>query len=122
MLIDMAPGRFNLELYRGDTHSWQFSLWEDVATQIPVDLATVTPKAEIRDRSAGRVYATLTSVVTLPNLILVTLSAMHCRGCPAEGVWDLQLTYSNGEIHTVVAGSVVTIGDVTDSGSTVGNR
>jgi hypothetical protein len=30
-------------------------------------------------------------------------------------VWDLQLTFPNGDVRTVVAGTVTTTGDVTDS-------
>jgi hypothetical protein len=111
----MTPGKYDLNLYRGDSYTWQFTLWQDTAATVPVDLAGAEPAAEIRNTSAGTIYTTLVATVTAPNIVTLDLSAPECENCPAKGVWDLQLTFPNGDVRTVVAGAVTTTGDVTDS-------
>jgi hypothetical protein len=114
----MTPGRFDLKLYRGDSYAWQFTLWEDDAQTIPVDLTGFEVAAEIRNESAGTVYATLGTTITGTNTIEMKLSAVQCQACPAKGVWDLQLTDpapTPPEVRTVVVGLVLTLPDVTDS-------
>ena len=111
----MTPGKYDLALYRGDTYSWRFQLWEDDARTDPVDLTGVVAESEIRDKSGGAVIMTLECVVTLPNIIDVELAADLWTGAPPAGAWDLQLTYATGEVRTVVAGKVVITPDITDS-------
>lgn len=110
-----TPGNYPLKLYRGDTYRWQFKLWDDVEKTIPTDLSGVTPKAEIRDKPSGVVKATITTSITAPNIIEATLPAAACANLPAKGAWDLQLTYANGDVSTVLAGTVDVTLDVTDS-------
>jgi hypothetical protein len=83
--------------------------------QQPVDLTGVIAKAEIRDRPAGDKITPLTCIITLPNLIDLILEAIDSEGLPVSGVWDLQLTYSSGEVKTPLAGQVSVTPDVTDS-------
>lgn len=111
----MKPGVFNLDLYRGDTYTWRVILWNDTARTVPTDLTGAEAEAEIRDKSAGTNKATLTCVITLPNIIDVTMDPTDWTTCPAAGVWDLQLTFPGGVIRTVLAGTVKTTGDVVDS-------
>ena len=110
----MTPGKYALAIYRGDSYHWQFKLWADAAKTQPVDLTGVTPKAEIRDKSGGAILGTLTCVVTMPNIIDASLSAV-VSGTLKCGVWDLQLTYTGGAVSTVLAGAVTVTADVTDS-------
>ena len=109
------PGIFNLALYRGDTATWRVVLYADAAGTIPVDLTGVVAAAEIRDKSAGNVVVELTCVVTLPNLIDVGITPAMWTGAPRSGVWDLQLTYPDSTVRTVLAGAVAVTPDVTDS-------
>jgi hypothetical protein len=111
----MTPGNYNLTIYRGDSYRWQFKLWSDPAKTQPVDLNGVIVKAEIRDRSAGKLLATLACAVELPNIINVALDAATSHAMPAKGVWDLQLTYPSTDVATVLAGAVSVTDDVTDS-------
>jgi hypothetical protein len=112
----MIPGSFPLLLYRGDTCSWRFVLWTDVDKTVPADLAGVTVKAEIRDKAGGtKVVIALACAVEMPNAILVTLDAAASATLPLTGAWDLQLTYPEGEVATVLAGAVSVKADVTDS-------
>jgi hypothetical protein len=92
----MKPGKYDLAIYRGDTYAWQFAMWQDAASTVPLNLTGVIPAAEIRNASAGRVYVTFTPTITQPNIVLLKLSAVDSAKCPATGVWDLQLTFPTG--------------------------
>jgi hypothetical protein len=119
----MMPGAFSLTIYRGDTHAWRFTLWQDVAKTEPVDLNGINVKAEIRDRPAGAVIQAIALAVTEPNIIDAKLTAAETSALLVSGVWDLQLTDASGWVSTVIAGSVKVTGDVTDSsGEPVGGR
>jgi hypothetical protein len=112
----MMPGTYSLAIYRGDTHAWRFTLWQDTAKTTPVDLTGIAVKAEIRDRPAGTVIQALTLVVTLPNIIDASLTGAQTKAMPSTGGrWDLQLTDATGWVSTVLAGSVNVTGDITDS-------
>jgi hypothetical protein len=111
----MTPGKYSLAIYRGDSYSWQFKLWQDAAKTQPVDLTGVTVKSEIRDKPAGVVLGTLTCAVTMPNIIDASLTAADTTAITTSGVWDLQLTYADGEVSTVLAGAATLTMDVTDS-------
>jgi hypothetical protein len=115
----MAPGRYDLALYRGDSYAWTFRLWEDTGRTDPTDLTGATAAAELRDKPNGAVIVTLGCVITLPNIISVELPADSWPDLPVTlAAWDLELTYAaTGQVHTVVAGSVAVTPDVT--GSTV---
>jgi hypothetical protein len=110
----MTPAAFPLNLYRGDTYRWSFAFWTDAARDTPADLSGVTVAAEIRDRPGGSAVTALTCSV-VANAVLVELTAEACKGLPPAGAWDLQLTYVNGDVATVLAGPVIVAADVTDS-------
>jgi hypothetical protein len=111
----MMPGGYPLNIYRGDTHAWRFSLWHDAEKTIPVNLAGIAVKAEIRDRPSGALIFPLTCVVTLPNEIEASLTATETKTLPASGRWDLQLTDLTARVSTILAGPVKVTGDITDS-------
>ena len=112
----MTPGAFNLDLYRGDTYRWQFKFWNDADKTDPADLTGVTVKAEIRDKPQGtKLVVPMQTTVTAPNIVDMVLSAEDCKKLLAKGAWDLQLTYSGGDVVTVLAGNVAVMADVTDS-------
>ena len=111
-----SPGRFDLDLYRGDTYRFQVRLWDDVAGGVPTDLTGATVEAEIRNKTAGTFIVALGTQVTLPNIVDVTMTGETMWAtCPTKGVWDLQVTMSGGDVRTVLRGDVSVTGDVTDS-------
>ena len=118
----MTPGKYDLTLYRGDTFELPFVLWEDEAKLTPVDLTDAIVKAEFRDKSGGLTVVAFTCVVTLPNTITVSMTSAMWVGAPSGGVWDLQLTFPDGEVRTVIAGKVTVTADVTDSVAGVARR
>ena len=112
----MKPGVYNLDLYRGDSYTWRFMLWQDAPGGTPVDLTDVMVAAEIRDKPAGNVVMSMDCEITLPNIIDVRLAAALWTSGPAKaGEWDLELTYPSTEVQTVIAGKVKITGDVTHS-------
>ena len=112
----MTPGKYSLALYRGDSYKWQFILWTDTDKTVPADLTGVVPKAEIRNAPAGTVILVMTTSVTMPNKINMSITAVQCAALTtAGGVWDLQLTYAAGDVATVLAGAVTVTADITDS-------
>jgi hypothetical protein len=111
----MTPGTFPLLLYRGDTYRWQFTLWTDAGKTQPADLTGVVVKAEVRAAPGGALLAALACTVTLPNIITADLTATASATLPPTGAWDMQLTYPDGHVATVLAGAVTVAPDVTDS-------
>jgi hypothetical protein len=111
----MAPGVFDLDLYRGDSYAWSFRVWDDCLRSIPADLEGSTAEAEIRDRPAGATVVPLSCSITPPNVIDVVLDPSLWATIPVGGVWDLQVTSDVGGIRTIVAGKVLVTPDVTDS-------
>jgi len=117
------PGTYALTLYRGDSYSWRFRLWNDPEKTDPADLTDVTAKAEIRDKPGGLTIMELACSVELPNIVHVDLTAdLWLDWVLAKAVWDLQLTWGTGEVVTVVAGGVTVTADVTDSTVSSGIR
>ena len=119
----MTPGNLTLALYRGDSYAWTFVLWADADKTVPVDLTGVTVKAEIRDKPGGTLITPLALTVTLPNTIDAALDAASSALLAASGgAWDLQLTYPDGTVATVLAGVVRVTMDVTDSAALAQTR
>ena len=119
----MTPGKYDLTLYRGDSYEWTFKLWEDEAKLVPVDLTGAVAAAEIREKSGGTQVMALTCAITAPNIVDVALPATLWAGVLlAAGVWDLEVTFVDGEVRTMVAGKVTVTGDVTNSVAVVRGR
>lgn len=112
----MLPGVYNLELYRGDSYQWRFTLWDDAEMTEETDLTDATAACEIRDRSGGADITILDCTITLPNIIDVVFeSPLWADEVPTKGFWDLQLTWTPNIVRTVVRGTVTVTGDITDS-------
>jgi hypothetical protein len=108
--VDKRPGTYPLRLYRGDSYAWQIRGWTDPEHTSPIDLAGVTPRAEIRG-PAGTIE--LGATLTEPNVIDLELAAGWWSEIGSPARWDLELTYPDGRVYTVLAGSVTIDGDVT---------
>lgn len=109
----MQPAFQCLEIYRGDTRRLRIRLWDQNGAAL--DLTGVVAKSEIRDRPAGTRIVAFSCVITLPNIIDLTLAAADSKALPPHGVWDLQLTYASGDVKTPIGGPVQVDPDVTDS-------
>lgn len=105
------PGDLPLSLYRGDSYAWTVRVWGDDAHTVPGDLAGAAAAAEVRK---GADVVTLACTVTEPNVIDILLPSDGWGAMgPGVGRWDLQLTWPDGRVYTVLAGAVTVVGDVT---------
>jgi len=111
----MTPGALPIAIYHGDSYRWQFTLWQDPGKTTPADLTGVIPKAEIRSSAGGTLITSMDLTVEPPNVILAELTTAKTQLIKATGTWDLQLTYPNGDVQTVLVGPVTVTMDVTDS-------
>jgi hypothetical protein len=112
-------------LYRGDTYSWSFRLWDDEDQTVPHDLTGATAAAQIRNKPAGDLVIDLDCAVVTTgppgpvttNTVQVELPADRWTAAPGIGVgaWDLEITYPDGNVTTVLAGKVTVTLDVTNS-------
>ena len=113
----MLPGLYPLEIYRGDTKKLAFKLWADAAKTIPTDLTGAVAAAQIRQASTSlRAPVVATCAIELPNIITMTITSDATVNTPArghQGQWDVQVTFPNSEVLTVLAGAVNIYGDVT---------
>lgn len=111
----MKPGKYNLLLYSGDSYHWRFQLWTDAEKTDPVDLTDATVAAQIRDRAGGTLLAEMECEVTLPNVIDAVLTSTESEGLVGtRGAWDLQITWSDTSVTTVLCGGVSIVQDVTE--------
>lgn len=112
----MKPGSYNLDIYRGDSYAWEFKVWDDEGKTEPFDLSGATPKAEIRDKPGGTTIFELECMIVDTNVIRMELSAELSRSLPTRGGgWDLQLSYPDDQVVTILAGTVMVTPDYTDS-------
>lgn len=108
----------NLTLTRGDTWKHVFDYLEpDEVT--PVDLTGVSARLQLRpDINAGFVELLTTvsgEIIITPLIGRIALRLPAARSGLLSGVllYDLELTYSNGDVETIVAGTLTIVGDVT---------
>ena len=109
------PAVFDLDVYRGDSDSWRFTLWSDAAATVPLDLTGFDAAAQIRTKpGAPTILGSLVCVVELPNAVDVSLPADTSAALPVchGAAWDLELT-STTTTRTVVAGAATITADVT---------
>jgi hypothetical protein len=111
----MLPGRFSLQLYRGDSASYQFTIWSDRQGMTPLDIAGCIPLAEIRDAPGGLLLATMTTIIQAPNIVKMSLTPGQTLALPHKAVWDLQLSFGTSEVLTPIAGGVAVQDDVSAS-------
>jgi hypothetical protein len=113
--MSLIPGVFALNLYRGDTARYAFTLYDDVQQTQPSDLTHVAPRMQVRDRPGGQFMAEFRCNVdkTKTNQINAVLRGFDSRLLPMSAAWDLQLIYPSGECRTVLRGPVSIMPDVT---------
>lgn len=109
----MTPGAYSLSIYRGDSYSWEFLLWQDAAKTIPMSTAGAVANAQIRNAPGGQLLAQLTTTIGSPNIVNMFLDAPTSRSLnPGLWSWDLQVTYNGGIVQTVLAGNAAVTEDV----------
>lgn len=105
-------GEVPLFVYRGDSAAWLFRLWADDERSIAYDLTGAQVAAQIRRAPDDRTAVDLLCEVELPNLVTVRLSAAASSRTPT-GRWDMQATWTDGRVGTLIKGPVTVTPDVT---------
>lgn len=108
--VTRLPGNMDLSIWKGDAQTYVVAMTDDVNT--PLDLTGCTAQAVIR--------AGFTDPVTYPfacsisgNHVTLYLSSAVCKTIPAGNyVWNFQITSSNGDVRTYLAGDVLVYAEV----------
>lgn len=117
------PAVHNLVLYKGRTFSESFQLLDDFDT--PIDITGATAESQVRD-VAGVLALDFAATVTAPTNGVLELSATPAETDTlnaqnsfieqtgnVEYLYDVVITYANGEVDTLFEGTVRVIQGVT---------
>lgn len=107
------PAKFDLRIVAGDSFVRTILLKEADGTAI--DLTGLTGRAQVRDRPKGKLLAEFDVDIATPATgeVVFSLTATQTRALPGAGVWDLELDGGDTNTHTIIAGSVCVLPDVT---------
>lgn len=116
-----TPATFDISIYQGDSYDLFFRVKarNALGDMVYQDLTGATGKAQVRaDKTTATVAAeftcTLSNQSTTPGGMLLHLAPAATTGLTiTAGVWDCQITYSNGDVKTVLAGNVTVTKEVT---------
>lgn len=108
------PANWDIVAYRGDPIQFYIKI-KDQATGNPVDISTMTPKAQLRtsysDPSAVDFVCSLTGD---PGVVRIFMSSSVTKDLlPGAYIYDIQLTDGSGENKTYLTGDVTISPDVT---------
>ena len=108
--ITVLPATVNLSLYQGDDFYLDLAVSNMDTT--PADLTGCTSTAQIRLTPQATVIEASFQASITTNVITLHLSHTDSVGV-VNGFWDCQLVKENGDVVTLVAGSVTFTPEVT---------
>jgi hypothetical protein len=114
--ITNKPAAIPLEIYRGDTFEFVFTLREDGAL---MDISADTFKLRIQNAATGEEILTLESGDGIENVLegvgLGTITAVQTAAMATDikMIYDLQWTRSDSSVGTVARGPVYVQKDIT---------
>lgn len=115
MGLVVDPTELDLTVFQGATYrkSMQWLHGATRATVQPVDLTTATARAQIRKRyGSSTAYCTLTTAdgtIVLDDLGSVSLYIEDSDTAllpPGDAVWDLEITWPDGDVCRLLMGKV----------------
>lgn len=115
-----------LEMYRGDTPSWNMEAnqYDDTDLDISVGEIYMTAKSSARQADVDAVFQkSVGNGITVSDgpagLFTVKLAASDTEGiyAPAYLVWDIQYINGGGDIYTLMDGTLLVKPDVTRANS-----
>jgi hypothetical protein len=118
----VLPANKNISIYKGDTYILTFRLRTRDQYGNPssyVDLTGCEGKAQIRKTEADAAIVaefevTLANQSTEPGKVTLKLTPEQTAVAALDsGVWDVQITFPDGEVRTYLRGSVTAIKEVT---------
>lgn len=107
------PVAMDLVIYRGDSGRFRVTVVDDQGN--PMDVSGATWDCDLRVTAEDVTpLASLTCipVVGQPSSVDVVLFPTVSAGLIVNGVWDLQMTLSPTEVHTLLAGKFTVTPDV----------
>lgn len=107
-----SPPEVALYAYRGDSRAWRFRLWADSDRTIAFELHDAELAAQVRATPDSARAVDLAVEVVLPNEVTLYLSAAGAARCPT-GRWDLEATWPDGRVATLIKGPITVEPDVT---------
>lgn len=119
----MQPAEQDIEIYQGDTFDLFLRLKKLTAplTYTYIDLTDAVPKAQVRATAdavgvLAEFTCALSDQVATPGGLLAVLSKVQTAALastPPDFVWDLEITFANGDVKTILAGKVTVTKQVT---------
>jgi hypothetical protein len=109
----MWPAVHNLCPYRGDTLRMQLNCFYDDVYSTPADLTGVVATSQVRNKPNGDIIVSFECTITQPNMVDLLLTSEASNSLPKRGAWDCQLAYPDGDVVTVIRGSVNVKADIT---------
>lgn len=108
--VERLPGNMDLSIWKGDAQTYVVAMTDDA--NVPLDLTGCTAQAVIR--------AGFTDPTTYPfacsisaNRVTLYMSSAVCKTIPPGNyVWNFQITSSNGDVRTYLAGDVLVYAEV----------
>jgi hypothetical protein len=124
--LSQLPDVVDLSFVAGDTFRIRIRVVDpDTANALPLtEYEFQAQVAKLSDRVAVADFVT-TPDPDFPNeAVILSLSPTETATLPAQGdgsefkgIWDLEVTFPNGDIRTVAKGDVLCVIDVTNSGA-----
>lgn len=107
------PAKLNFTIVRGDSFTKTVIVQESDGT--PIDLTGYVGRAEIRQGYGGTLLDSFTVAIPTPSNGEVTMSldATQTVSAISGGVYDLELDAGVNNRHTLLAGTVTILPDVT---------
>jgi hypothetical protein len=107
--VSLLPAPLDLTWYAGDDFAVSLTLTDSGGS--PIDLTGAVVIAQIRPRPGAPIAATFTSSIT-GNRIDLSLLGTATQSLSGAFAWDCQVTYGDGTVSTVAAGTVKIVSDI----------
>jgi hypothetical protein len=110
----LAPTRANLQVVAGDSYQRTVTVTESDGSAI--NLTGITGRAHVRARPGADLLAEFTVSIPTPanGQVVFSLTAEQTRALPIGALqWDLELDGGNTNTHTILAGTLTVVPDIT---------
>lgn len=115
--VNLRPKRYDIEIYQGDTFSFQLKLKDNAAN--PVDVTGWTALAQIRkisDSSPGETPAMSATIQGTEGTVVLSLTDTETSALDGETEYkyDVQLTDAGGNKRTYIGGKITVTEDISE--------
>lgn len=112
--VSNIPGAVNFKVYQNDTLNKSITITDD--NDDPIDLSAAAVKMEVRQSAGSTVLFTLEvgdgiTISGADDNVIVISKIVDID--PGSYLYDLEATYSGGDVQTFIKGSFTVIADIT---------